>query len=200
MIGIVLAGGKASRLGGGDKGALSLAGTTVLERVLTALRPQCDTLLFNAPADRPVPQWCTLVPDAVPGQPGPLAGLLAGLDHVAAHHPRARFAVTVPTDVPFLPGDLVARLQDQAVADGALAVCARSGDRTHHVVALWAVDLRHDIRRVLVEDGCRKVSVVLARHPTSTVAWPTTPFDPFFNINTPENLARAEQIAQAPVP
>ena len=196
MIGIVLAGGRASRMGGDDKGALRVAGSTILNRVVATMRAQCDHVLINAPAERSLNiEGCALVPDEIAGQPGPLAGVLAGLDYVAAHYPDAPFVVTVPTDTPFLPVDLVARLQDRAVADRALAVCARSGDNTHHVVTLWSVSLRGDIRRALVEEGIHKVKDVLARHPVAYVTWPVEPVDPFFNVNTPEQLKAADRMA-----
>ena len=129
-------------------------------------------------------------------QPGPLAGVLAGLDHVAAHHPDARFAVTVPTDAPFLPGDLVARLVARRSSDPSkVIVCAMSGGRPHYVTALWAVELRHDLRRALLERDERRVLAFYARHPFAPVDWAVTPYDPFFNVNKPEDLAEAERIA-----
>ena len=197
MIGIVLAGGRATRLGGGDKGLRTVGGRPILQRVVSALQVQCDSLIINAAVEDAVGLggYGILVPDAVVGQPGPLAGVLAGLDHIAVHHPHAAFAVSVPNDTPFLPRDLVARLQDKRVADRASIVCARSDDTTHNVVALWSVSLREDLRRALVVDGVRKVRDYLARHAVAYVTWPTKPFDPFFNVNTPEDLAAAERIA-----
>ena len=151
MIGILLAGGRADRLGGGDKGRHVVGTRPILDRVVATMRAQCDGLVLNINGDpaRFAYLGLPMVADAIPGQPGPLAGVLAGLDHVAAHHPGLCFAVSVPIDTPFLPVDLVARLQDVRVADFASIVCARSGGRPHYVAALWAVDLRHDLRRTL---------------------------------------------------
>ena len=196
MIGILLAGGQARRLGGGDKGLHVVGGRRILDRVVAALRIQCDTLVLNSNGDpaRFAARDLPVVADASPDQLGPLAGVLAGLDYVAAHHPGVGFAVTVPTDTPFLPIDLVARLQDARVTDGAMIVCARSGGRSHYLTALWAVDLRHDLRRALSTNE-RAAHAFYQRHPFAVVGWPVTPFDPFFNVNTPEDLAEAERIA-----
>ncbi len=197
MIAIVLAGGRASRMGGGDKGSLPVGGFSILERVLAVLRPQCDRIVINANGDlaRFASLGCEVVPDTLPGQPGPLAGVLAGLDHVASHHPEQLFVLTVPGDAPFLPHDLVARLEDRRVADRAAIVRARSGDNDHGVAALWSVALRADLRRALVNEGLRKVGAFAQRHPLATVTWPMELIDPFLNVNTPEDLASAERLA-----
>lgn len=193
MIGIVLAGGRASRMGGGEKGRLRVGGISILGRVIATMRSQCDLVLLNA-ADPSLAaeHGCSLVPDDVADRPGPLAGVLAGLDHAALHHPDQPFVVTVPTDTPFLPGDLVARLQDARVADRAQTVCARSGGSAHPVVALWSVALRNDLRRALVVNGTRRMRDVLDHHAVAYVDWPSAPVDPFFNVNTPADLAQAE--------
>ena len=197
MIAIVLAGGRASRLGGGDKGFLPVGGLSILERVLEALRLQCERILINANGDpaRLAHLGCEVVPDSLPDQPGPLAGILAGLDHVAKHHPEQDFVLTAPGDAPFLPHDLVARLEDGRMADRAAIVRARSGDHDHGVVALWSVALRADLRRALVEEDLRRVGAFARRHALATVTWPVQPVDPFLNVNTPEDLASAERLA-----
>lgn len=198
MIGILLAGGRARRLGGGDKGFRLVGGCSILERVVASMRSQCDRVVVNANGDpaRFAALGLSIVADASSDQPGPLAGVLAGLDYVADHHPGMRFAVTVPADTPFLPMDLVARLEDRRVEDRAMIVCAGSGGRPHWTIALWTVELRHDLRRAL-SDNEPRVSAFYERHPFAVVDWPVTPFDPFFNVNTPEDLAEAERIAAA---
>jgi molybdopterin-guanine dinucleotide biosynthesis protein A len=197
MIGILLAGGRATRLGGGDKGDEIVGGRAILDRVVATLRPQCDTLILSANGDpaRFARLALPVVADASDEQPGPLAGLHAGLDYVAAHHPRCRFVVTVPTDAPFLPDDLVARLQDTRIADRAMIVCARSGGRPHYVAALWSVGLRHDLGVAMARDGVRQVRRFIERHPFAYADWPVTPVDPFFNVNTAEDLAEAGRLA-----
>lgn len=198
MIGVLLAGGQASRLGGGDKARRLVGGVPIVDRVIAVMRRQCDGLIINANGDlaRFDAYGLPCIADAVPDQPGPLAGVLAGLDYVAAHHPEVRFAATVPVDAPFLPIDLVARLQDRRIEDTAAIVCARSARRGHYAVALWAVELRHDLRQALHE-GRRTMGAFVERHAFAYADWPSTPFDPFFNVNTPEDLAEAERIAAA---
>ena len=197
MIGIVLAGGRASRMGGTEKSFLAVGCLPIIERVLVALREQCGAVVINANGDpaRFAAYGCAVVPDSLPDHPGPLAGLLAGLDHVAAHRPDTGFVLTVPGDAPFLPHDLVARLEDRRVADRASIVRARSGDNDHGVVALWSVALREDLRHALVVEGLRKVGAFAARHPLATVTWPSHPVDPFLNVNTPDDLVAAEKAA-----
>ena len=196
MIGVVLAGGSASRLGGGDKGLRRVGGVPILDRVVAVLRTQCDALVVNANDElaRFERLGLPVTADSIAGRPGPLAGVLAGLDWAAAHHPDARVVLTAPTDTPFLPADLVARLV--AAWDGASVVCARSGGAAHPVVALWSVALRADLRAAILGEGLRKVRVFQARHATAYADWPKQPHDPFFNVNTLEDLAVADDIAR----
>jgi molybdopterin-guanine dinucleotide biosynthesis protein A len=195
MIGIILAGGAATRLGGGDKGLRSVGGRSIIERVVAVLRSQCDHLVVNTNGDAGRLSFLELplVADDLPDRPGPLAGILAGLDWAAARHPGESLALTAPTDAPFLPADLAARLV-AARPDGGIA-CASSGGRTHHTTAVWPVALRHDLRAAVVDGRLRKVGLFLARHRVVTVDWPAEPFDPFFNANTPADLAEADRIA-----
>lgn len=185
-------------MGGGDKGLLAVGGTSILARVLAALAGQCDDVLLSANGDpaRFAAFGRAVVPDDVPGQRGPLAGVLAGLTHVAGRHPGETAIVTVPGDVPFLPLDLVARLEARRVADEAAIVQARSGERRHGVVALWSMAVRHDLRTALVDEDIRRVGLFAARHATATETWSTSPIDPFLNINTPDDLARAQALCE----
>jgi molybdopterin-guanine dinucleotide biosynthesis protein A len=132
--------------------------------------------------------------DSVPDFAGPLAGVLTGLDWAATHAPDCPFVASVPTDGPFLPTDLVARLASAREAEGADIACAASDGRAHPVVALWPVALREDLRRAMLEEGIRKVDVWTARYRLATVEFGTAPFDPFFNANRPEDLAEAERL------
>ncbi len=196
-LGLVLAGGLARRMGGGDKILLTIGGKTILDRVLERLRPQCAGLILNANGDpvRFAATKLTVVPDSVPDFAGPLAGILAGLDWAAAHVPDISYVVSVPGDCPFLPRDLVARLHAARVAEDKPLACARSGDWRHPVVGLWPVALRDDLRHALTKEGLRKIEVWTQRHGVALAAWPDTPVDPFFNVNTPEDAAAAESIA-----
>ncbi len=196
-LGLVLAGGLARRMGGGDKARIRIGGVTILQRVLSCLTPQCGGIIINVNGDpqRFADTGLPVVADSVPDFAGPLAGILAGLDWAAAHAPKAQWLVSVPGDCPFLPKDLVARLHDARLAAGSPLACARSGEWRHPVVALWPVALREDLRRALVDEDLRKIEIWTARHGVAIAEWPAAPVDPFFNVNTPEDAARAEALA-----
>ena len=197
VLGLILAGGLARRMGGGDKVLLPLAGRTLLERVIERLWPQCAAgLALSANGDparfRGFPG--RILPDGVPDHPGPLTGILAGLDHAAAFHPDAAYVASVSGDAPFLPRDLIARLV--AARDDAAIVLAASGERQHYTVALWPVRLRQDLRAALVERGERRVGSFIDRHGAAVVRWPVAPFDPFHNVNTPDDLNTAAALCE----
>jgi molybdenum cofactor guanylyltransferase len=195
-LGLVLAGGLARRMGGGDKARIEIGGTTILARVLARLKPQCATVILNANGDpaRFADTGLPVVPDSVPDFAGPLAGILAGLDWAAAHAPQIQDIASVPGDCPFLPTDLVARLAAARAAARKPLACARSGEWRHPVVALWPVRLREDLRHVLVDEGLHKIETWTARHGVAIADWPVAPVDPFFNVNTPEDIAAAERL------
>jgi molybdenum cofactor guanylyltransferase len=195
--GLVLAGGLARRMGGGDKGLIRIGDATILERALARVGPQCAGLVINANGDpaRFTRFGLPIVADDVEGFAGPLAGILAGLDWLAAHAPGIAWLASVPGDCPFLPRDLVRRLHAARAAAGVPLACAQSGDWRHPVVGLWPVDLRADLRRALVEEGLRKIEMWTARHGVALAEWPVAPVDPFFNVNTPEDAAQAQRFA-----
>jgi molybdenum cofactor guanylyltransferase len=197
-LGLVLAGGLARRMGGGDKTRIQIGGKTILERVLARLKPQCTAVILNANGDpaRFADTGLPVVADTVPDFAGPLAGILAGLDWAAAHAPTITDVASVPGDCPFLPGDLVARLSAARRAAGLPLACARSGEWRHPVVGLWPVALREDLRKALLEENLRKIESWTARHGIAVADWPATPVDPFFNVNTPADAAQAERIAE----
>jgi molybdenum cofactor guanylyltransferase len=197
--GLVLAGGQARRMGGGDKALLRIGEATILDRVLQRLSPWCTGIVLNANGDpeRFAPFGLPVVADSVQGFAGPLAGILAGLDWLAEHAPDTKWLASAPGDCPFLPHDLVPRLHAARREAGTPLACAQSGEWRHPVVGLWQVALRDDLRRALVEDGLRKIEVWTARHGVALAAWPTDPVDPFFNVNTPEDLAEATRLAGA---
>jgi molybdopterin-guanine dinucleotide biosynthesis protein A len=197
-LGLVLAGGLARRMGGGDKALIAIGGVAILERVLARLRPACTGLILNANGDpaRFGRYGLPVVADSVPDFAGPLAGILAGLDWAAAHAPRIAWIASAPGDCPFLPRDFVRRLHEARQEAGTPLACARSGDWRHPVAALWRVDLREDLRRALIGEDLRKIEVWTARHGIAIAEWPARPLDPFFNVNTPEDAAEAERLAQ----
>ena len=196
-LGVILAGGQATRMGGGDKGLRVVAGKCLLDHVLDRLRPQVGHIALNAngaPArfdDFGLP----VVPDSLPDWPGPLAGVLAGLDWAAGQGADA--IVTVAADTPFFPRDLVARLQAAAGPSGLALAATREGGKLwrHPTFGLWPVALREDLRAALT-GGLRKVVLWTDTHGAGTAEFETVPFDPFFNINTPEDIASAEQLVR----
>ena len=196
-LGVILGGGLARRMGGGDKARVRIGGASILERVLARLRPQCARLILNANAEaaRFADAGLPVVADSVPDFPGPLAGILAGLDFAAAQMPDVEWVVSAPSDCPFLPHDLVPRLHQARRDAGVQLACAASGGRRHPVVALWPVALREDLRRALVEERVRRVGEQSARYTLAVAEWPNEPLDPFLNVNTPEDVAEAERLA-----
>ncbi len=198
ILGLVLAGGLARRMGGGDKTRIRVGDQTILQRVLARLKPQCAAVILNANGDpaRFADTALPVVADSVPGFAGPLAGILAGLDWAAAHAPAMTDVASVPGDCPFLPRDLVTRLSAAREMAGVPLACARSGEWRHPVVGLWPVALREDLRKALLEENMRKIETWPARHSVAIADWPATPVDPFFNVNTPADAAEAERIAK----
>lgn len=195
-LGVILAGGLATRMGGGDKGALILGGRTMLDRVIDRLGPQTGGLLLNANGDpaRFAEYGLPVCPDGLPGHPGPLAGVLAGMEWAAEHG--YSHIVTAAADTPFFPQDLVARLSraaEKASAPIALAATQEDGRLWRHpTFGLWPVSLRADLRAAL-EDGLRKVVLWTDKHGAATAAFDDAAF---FNVNTPEDLAEAEARAR----
>ena len=195
-VGLILAGGRATRLGGGDKPLRLLGGRTILSRVTDRLAPQCGGLLLSANGDPA--RFAGWPHPIVADHPedrngGPLAGLLAGLDWVAARD-AAPAVLSVPGDTPFLPPDLVARLA--AAGAGRRIAFARSATRDHGLTALWPLAIRDRLRDALRRDGERRVFAFLGLCAAIAIEWPAIPVDPFLNINTPEDLAAAERLAE----
>jgi molybdopterin-guanine dinucleotide biosynthesis protein A len=195
-LGLVLAGGLARRMGGGDKALLKIGSETILDRVLARLKPQCAGVILNANGDpaRFAGFGLPVVADDIPDFAGPLAGILAGLEW-AATNASAEWVVSVPGDCPFMPRDLVARLHKARSASTTPLACAKSGDWRHPVAGLWPVSLRADLRRALTEEGLHKIEAWTSRHGVALAEWQDQPVDPFFNVNRPDDLAEAERIA-----
>ncbi|MBT4932171.1 MAG: molybdenum cofactor guanylyltransferase MobA [Rhodospirillaceae bacterium] len=200
VVGVLLAGGMARRMGGGDKCLQQLGGRSLLAYSIDAAVPQVGPLIINAAGepsrfndfDLPV------VADVIEGFAGPLAGVLTGLEWARDHIPDARWVVTFPTDAPFFPADLVARLLDETNTQGADMACARSNERTHPVFALWPVRLAGDLRRAMEDEEMRKIDRWTSRYNIVHVDWSVSPNDPFFNINRPEDLEQAEALLGKP--
>ncbi|MBA1156134.1 molybdenum cofactor guanylyltransferase MobA [Microvirga mediterraneensis] len=197
-LGVVLAGGLSRRMGGSDKVLLTVDGLTLLDHAVQRLAPQCDGTLVNANGD--IARFRTLahpvVPDSIDGHLGPLAGILTALEWSAIHRPELEWVASVPGDTPFIPDDLVRRLHDARVEAERPLACASSGSQIHFAVGLWPVSLRHDLREALLEKDIRSIRDWAQLHGYAKASWPIEPTDPFFNINTPEDLAEADLLAQ----
>jgi molybdenum cofactor guanylyltransferase len=202
VVGLLLAGGRSSRMGGGDKGLLLLGGRPILAHVIERLHPQVFEIVINANGDlsRFSRFGLPVIADSVGGYAGPLAGVETGLAWVKANRPGTRHVVTVATDTPFLPLNLVlefvARAHEQ---DGHLCV-ARSDAGVHPVIGLWPVALAPELRKAL-KQGTRKVGAFVEEQgaievPFSPIDIAGRRVDPFFNINTPADLAEAEALLE----
>jgi len=202
---VILAGGKGSRMGGADKAFVNLAGKPLIAHVLARLTPQVADLVTSANGD--LSRFRSLglpaVADSIGGFAGPLAGLLAGLEWHAEYRPDIPYVACVPTDTPFFPSDLVARLLAEAEREQR-PVVARSQSGAHPVIGLWPVATAHALRDAL-DAGIRKVGAWTELQATAEVAFPATEIggktvDPFFNINRPADLAMAETLLRARTP
>ncbi len=194
VAGVVLAGGQSLRMGGGDKCLRRLAGRPLLAHVIDRVRPQVGPLVLNANGDpgRFAAFGLPVIADAAGDHAGPLAGVLSGLEWAAANAPGCAWVASFPADAPLLPPDLVTQLL--AAAGAADMACVASGGRAHPVVGLWPVRLAGELRRALVEEGVRKVDLWTGRYRLAQAEFATSPHDPFFNANTPEDLAEAERL------
>ena len=192
-VALLLAGGKARRMGGGDKALRLLHGRPMLEHVIARIRPQVADLVLNANGDpgRFAAWKLPVIADAMVDC-GPLAGVLAGLRWTRTHHPDITTMLSVPIDTPFLPPDLVARLQQVRAAASQPIACAASGGHRHGVVALWSVDLADTLEAALYA-GIRAVGAWAASQGLAIAAFEEG-IDPFYNINDAEDLARADRL------
>ena len=196
IAGVLLAGGQSQRMGGGDKSLRLLAGRPILAHVIERTRPQVETLVLNANGDpaRFARFELPIVADEISGFAGPLAGVLAGLDWVAANVPSVTHVASFATDAPFLPRDLVPAFREAMRMGIYDLACAASDGRKHPVFGLWPIALRDELRTAL-EKGLRKVDQWTAGYRLVEVEFPAVPVDPFFNANRPEDLAEAERLA-----
>ncbi|MCY4396285.1 MAG: molybdenum cofactor guanylyltransferase MobA [Rhodospirillaceae bacterium] len=195
-VGVLLAGGRARRMGGGDKCLRPLAGRPLLAHVVERVAPQVDRLVLNANGDpaRFAGFGLPVAADLLPGALGPLAGVLTGMAWAAGSAPDARWILTVATDAPFLPADLAARLHAAVRRDDADMACAASGGRHHPVIGLWPVGRRSALEAALRDEGVSKVDRWTARYRLAVAEFDAGPPDPFFNANRPEDLETAEKL------
>jgi molybdopterin-guanine dinucleotide biosynthesis protein A len=193
---VILAGGLSRRMGT-NKSLVRLGGRTLLEHIVERLSPQAGAMALNGDRDWHEPSGLRRVPDTFSEKLGPLAGILAAMRDTASHHPAATHVLTVPTDAPLLPADLMARLAAAVTSTRSIAVASSDGN-LHPVVGLWPLALADNLEAWIVTDEKRRVRHFLQRHQAIEVDFPVveTPvgrFDPFLNLNTPEELAAAEK-------
>jgi molybdopterin-guanine dinucleotide biosynthesis protein A len=196
ILGVLLAGGRARRMGGGDKGLSILGGRPMMERIIERAQSQVSVLIINANGD--VERFknfeIEVIPDVIDGFAGPLAGVLTGLEWAVMHAPEVDWVATFATDAPFVPFDLVKRLFSAVYSDNADLACACSNGRSHPVFGLWPVHLADDLRRAMIDEKIRKIDAWTARYKLIEVDFSIKPIDPFFNVNAPEHLVEAEAL------
>jgi molybdopterin-guanine dinucleotide biosynthesis protein A len=199
VMAVVLAGGLARRMGGGDKCLRLLAGRPILSHVLERLEGQVERILLNANGDPArFAAWdVPVAADVVAGFGGPLVGVLTALEWATEHAPEITAVVSLPGDGPFLPRDLVRRLSDARNETGTLLAQAASNGQPNPVAGLWPVALAPELRRAVVDEGITRVAAWTTRYGLATVEFDAVPVDPFFNANTLEDLAEAEQLLAA---
>jgi molybdopterin-guanine dinucleotide biosynthesis protein A len=195
ILGAIIAGGHSTRMGGREKSFLDLAGASLLDRTLSRLRFQVDEIIINANGDasRFAATGVTVVEDVLTDVGTPLAGLQAALYYGASKGFDA--VVTVPSDAPFLPLDLVERLLEAGEVTG--AAIARSGGQDHYLTGIWTTAMAKPLGRLIEAEAMKRVQDFVTRAKAEKVVWAAVPHDPFFNINTPEDLTMAEQIVKA---
>jgi molybdopterin-guanine dinucleotide biosynthesis protein A len=195
-VGLILAGGQARRMGGTDKALLMLGGETLIARTAARAKTQVGQLLINANGDpsRFASFGSPVIADRISGFLGPLAGILSGLEWMRTNRPKANWLATFSCDCPFFPRDLVERLIAKAQRESVSVAVAASGGRHHPVFAVWRADLPVTAQSVLNDQGLRKMDDFVARFSNTRLNFPSEPVDPFFNINMPDDLARAETL------
>ena len=199
---VLLAGGQAKRMGGGDKCLLELAGSPMLTWVIQRIETQTKSLILNANGniERFALFGHPVIKDTIEGHPGPLAGILAGMRWAEKNAPQTTHIVTIPTDAPFLPSDLITRLNAASTTPKNEIVLANSHGRTHPVIGLWPVTLAPELNEA-IQIGVRKVMDWVENYPVVTVEFADVKIgnreiDPFFNTNTPEHLQEARLILE----
>ncbi|PUA30328.1 MAG: molybdenum cofactor guanylyltransferase MobA [Cellvibrio sp. 79] len=197
VVGVILAGGLAKRMGGGDKCLLPLAGKTLLQRTVERAQPQVGLLLLNANGSslRFARTRLPVIPDVFPNNLGPLAGIHAGLKRMHDDNPDAEWLASFASDTPFFPTDLVERLRGAAAASNSLLAVAASKNRTHPIFSLWHASLLEKIEEQLQSGDIPRLQDWVKQQKMVQVEFAADAFDPFLNINTPQDLYAAEPIA-----
>ena len=198
ILACVLAGGQSRRMGGGDKTLLEIGESSMLDLILSRLNAQTSNIVLNANGDpeRFASYGLPVIADTVEGFAGPLAGILAGLNHARVHAPDITHVVSIAGDTPFFPTDLIRRLASAVPAQRPVIALATSHERLHPVFGLWPVALADDLAQWLAEGNSGKVLAWVDRHDSVEVPFAddaATGLDPFFNANRPEDLDIARE-------
>lgn len=197
VVGIILAGGLARRMGGGDKCLLPLAGKTLLQRTIDRAQPQVEQLLLNANGNslRFARTRLPVVPDVYPNNLGPLAGIHAGFSWLQANAPQAEWLVSFASDTPFFPANLVENLLAAAQTSSSKLAVAISKSRVHPVFSLWHISLKEQIEAQLDSGVAPRLQEWMTIQKPVHVEFNADAYDPFFNINTPQDLYAAEPMS-----
>lgn len=203
IAGVILAGGLASRMGGSDKTLRLLRGVPLLHHVVQRLRPQVEHLALNANGDpsRFAAFGLPVIADTVAGRPGPLAGILAGMQWAIGSQRGVTHLLTVPGDAPYLPPKLAERLAETAEGRENVIVVARAGGQVHPVFGLWPLELVDALESRLASPASRSVAAFASAYGAVSADFPIImtpdgPLDPFFNVNTPADLQAAETLSK----
>jgi len=196
IVGVILAGGLSRRMGNQNKSFMPLANKPLFEHVLERFLPQCDTVLINSNSQsRQLASYnLPIIKDTLEGYLGPLAGILSAMEWTKQQLPETQWIASVPVDTPFLPKDLVSTLYQSIQKKHSTLVGVSSNGRTHPVIGLWSTRLVDDLRLALNDEGLRKIDLWTARYSISHQDFSNEVFDPFFNINSQEDLIQAESL------
>ena len=196
IVGVILAGGLARRLGNVDKALVQVGQTSLLEFAVKNLEPQCDQIIINANGnpERFQDHNTPIIPDTIEGHLGPLAGVLAAMEWAQQNAPQTKWIVTLPVDTPFAPSDLTQCLMQETSAQNADMACASSGGRLHPVVGLWPINLAKQLRHAIINEDMRKVDSWTSRYKLAVVNFDINQYDPFFNVNRPDDIETAQKI------
>ena len=197
--GVILAGGRGRRMGGKKKPLALLRGQTLIEHVVDIVQPQVERLLISANDDPPPYSGAGLptLPDSCSGHLGPLAGILTAMEWTASEYPNVNYIFSAPVDCPFLPRDLVGKLQAAREAKQADLALASSAAQIHYTIGLWPVSQKERLRSALLFGGVRRVEAWVKRHSIVLVNYEVERIDPFANMNSPDDLALAEMILRS---
>tara|TARA_B100001123_G_C15045653_1_gene921381 strand:- start:165 stop:785 length:621 start_codon:yes stop_codon:yes gene_type:complete len=196
ITGCILVGGQSLRMGGGIKSLKQINNESILERVINRSKTQVKYLSINSNSDEKklIKFLLPIFSDVIKGFLGPLAGIHAALNWAKKNNPQHEWVATFAGDTPFFPNDIVKRLYEEAIKKNKKIIIPKSGGRNHPVFGLWHISLEDDLAISLKKNNARKIDHWAKKYFFGTVDFKYKNYDPFFNINTPEDLIKAEEI------